>query len=185
MAKRRSTDFNPNSIENPIAQEIFKYTYLTQSYVIEKSSFYSEYEQFYTVREIDEALKWLCDQKLFLSYLDDYFVNFKEFNLNSSWKNEALKEGQKLKDRFIEVNKEKCKEIESFVTNKILINSKELLAEFSSFGKDKSATIIRLLTKEKRFNNVGEYIYNKNIYDTDINYKNKVDAKIKELNLPN
>lgn len=171
-----------NKITNSVAQEILKFSYHIKPYVIHVNNFYSGLNN-YSETEIDEGLEYLYKNKIFLRY-SNYFYNNSESVKSEEWKNLVIKELDPIKKDFIDSHQETLKKIIVLVTDNILLWSGSLYEEFPEIDKNGLVKLVSILIHKKKELVLHEdYLFNKNLYDSDSNYKDKVDTKFSELNL--
>jgi hypothetical protein len=178
-----SPTFRKIEIPNPHSWAILKVSYQIEPYLMHRDLLHSAYKAFcstgkleYSQQSFDDGLNYLCRCKIFQSYFGDYFINRIEYRESPDWKNLTWEEISK-----IEI--ESGNEIIDFITEKVLVLDDEVAKKFSSIDVKELELFINGKIISKLLASKNHYIYNLKQYNSNADFKEEVDKKLKESGL--
>jgi hypothetical protein len=130
----------------------------------------------YSPQYFEEGLKYLCDNKIFQSYFNDYFINLFEFKKSADWRILTWKE-------IFETNVESSREITNFITENVLVLDDVVEKQFSNIAVKELELFINAAEKFKLLGSINHYICNFEQYNSNSGYKEEVNKRLQELGL--
>jgi hypothetical protein len=166
-----------SKIKNKVLNVVYKMVSETNRFLIHRESFYSilcKEEHNFSMETLEECLKFLESNGYLATYFGDYYYVSK-VNKEEQW--EEVTDLSPIYYASNSVNDS----LEQYIINECLVHHTEILEKFGSKHKDSIEIYLKagvenglLIEKEGRY--LSRYKY-----EDDENYRNRVDARLKEL----